>query len=96
MSAARNTSVVGVFAMGGLSLVRSMVIVPDSVPPAPPANVPETSNVVMVSAFAVPTLRARAQSAAASAMLSFDLKDMALVTVRGGRLCDSAAPIPNF
>src|SRR5258708_37135696 len=79
MSAARNTSVVGVLTMGGLSIVRSMVTIPDSVPPAPPANVPERSNVVMTSAFAAPTLRAKAQSVAASALLGLDLKDMRLL-----------------
>src|SRR6516164_6501083 len=53
-----------------------MVRVPDSVPPAPPANVPEISN---VSAFAAPTLRASAHQMAASAVLSFDFKDMCLL-----------------
>src|SRR5260370_40131757 len=76
MSAAGITSVVGTPVIGGVSLARLKVIVPDSVPPAPPANVPERSNVVMTSAFAAPTLRAKAQSAAASAVVGPDLKDI--------------------
>jgi hypothetical protein len=48
------------------------------------ATIAETSNVVMVSAFAAPTPRARAHAAAASAAFNFDFMAVPLSTTWAG------------